>query len=387
MAGYTKNIAVIRGIKSGFSADGGALSGLVKAEKYGTFFRAEISLINFAPLTQGRYITAVTDGENTVICEGGYCECQSNIETSEGFAAVVCFVNGEVSPVAVAVCGDMAWAAPLAVREAEKQEKNKHLPEAGAAYEDEAIAEDNYYEYGKNTQSERDVRKDKEEEKGRGGGENEAHFSLRKEPEDAAEKNTCKKEDGFADGKLNDFTEKNCYCPADMPEIPQNNKACEKDNCGAENPDKNRLRENAGKTENKKTDKAENAFKSYAAENSENGGKAREIPLADDLGFYERMRGEIEKLLISHPHETELEEAVENSRWVRINYGGKRFYVFGIIFEEGRPSYVCYGVPAMGSACPESLKGMAGFIPAGSGGYWVMYQDARTGASVKLTSI
>ena len=113
---------------------------------------------------------------------------------------------------------------------------------------------------------------------------------------------------------------------------------------------------------------------------------AREIPLADDLGFYSRMRGEIEKLLSSHPREQALEQAVEGSRWVRITYGGKRYYVFGIISENGRPSYVCYGVPAMGTSCPESLKGMAGFIPAGSGGYWVMYQDAKTGASVKLSS-
>ena len=66
MGGYTKNIAVIKGVAGGFSADGGALSGLVKAEKYGSFFRAEISLINFAPLESGRYVAAVSDGERTV---------------------------------------------------------------------------------------------------------------------------------------------------------------------------------------------------------------------------------------------------------------------------------------------------------------------------------
>ena len=63
MSGYTKNIAVIRELKNGFSADGGALTGLVKAEKYGAKLRAEVSLINFAPLTEGRYVTAISDGD------------------------------------------------------------------------------------------------------------------------------------------------------------------------------------------------------------------------------------------------------------------------------------------------------------------------------------
>ena len=58
---YTKNIAVIRELKSGFSADGGALTGLVKVERYGAKLKAEASLINFAPLTEGRYVIAVSD--------------------------------------------------------------------------------------------------------------------------------------------------------------------------------------------------------------------------------------------------------------------------------------------------------------------------------------
>ena len=41
---YTKNIAVIHGIKDGFSSDGGNLSGLVKAERYGRRLTVEASL-------------------------------------------------------------------------------------------------------------------------------------------------------------------------------------------------------------------------------------------------------------------------------------------------------------------------------------------------------
>lgn len=343
MAGYTKNIAVIRGIKSGFSADGGQLSGLIKIENYRLFMRVEISRINFAPLTCGRYVSAVSDGKCVTVFEGDFFEGESKTDTSSGFVGVICFVNTEVSPVAMAVCGDFGWAAAECVREIERQEKLKNLPEAGAAYEDEAIAEENYYEYTAYNQGQGAVCADKEQKDGRGGREDEADFGLRKEPQTgenggsgealsraAADDNSSKSADGAPD-----------FGPGG----------------GA-------------------------ADKKFA----EGDGAAEHIPLASDLKFYERMRGEIEGLFEKYPREEGLEEVVKGSRWVRITYGGDKYYVFGVICEDDCPAYICYGVPSDG-ACPSSLAGMAGFIPVGKGGYWVMYQDARTGASVKLNSV
>ena len=96
--------------------------------------------------------------------------------------------------------------------------------------------------------------------------------------------------------------------------------------------------------------------------------------------FWSRLSGEIEGLLSQWPHERALEQTVSDSRWVRITYGTKS-YVFGVIEEDGAPAYICYGVPA--KICPESLKGLAGFIPAGEG-YWVMYQSADDGGTVRV---
>ena len=309
MAGYSKNIAVIKGVKDGFSQGAGELSGLVKAEKFGTYFRAEISFINFAPLSQGRYVTGISDGEVSLAAEGAGGEFESAIDTSSGFAAAVCFVKDGVVPGAVAFCGDMAWAVPLAVRAVEEAEKLRGAPAAGAAYEDEAIAEDNYYEYGKSDKGKGDVRQGEEQKDGDICGENEVDSGI----------------------------------------------------CGGQTPSGSRLKERPARNE-----------------------QVNEKPREGDMPpFYKRMRDEIERLFSSFPHERLLEDTVEGSRWVRINYGGKRFYVFGVVTEDGVPSCICYGVPAHGSACPDSLKGMAGFIPAGKDGYWVMYQDAATGASVK----
>lgn len=291
--GYTKNIAVIRGLKSGFSADGGSLSGLVKAEKYGASLKVEVSLINFAPLTEGRYVAAISDGKKVCILDGLSFDGVSEVDTSAGFAALICFVNGTVSPVASAICGAFQSAAMGIREEIEKLERVKN-----DGYNDEALAQENYYEY-------------EQTDKDRG----------------AVRENTEKEKDG-------ESVRKN-----------------EKDNVVRE-----------------------------------------KEPTAGGLAggdFFGRMKDEIEKVLSSYPSERALEETVEDSRWVRINYGGDKYYVFGVIYGGGKPRYICYGVPS--ADCrrpPESLSNLASYIPSSpenaDGGYWVMYQDAATGASVKI---
>ena len=291
--GYTKNIAVIRGLKSGFSADGGSLSGLVKAEKYGASLKVEVSLINFAPLTEGRYVAAISDGKKVCILDGLSFDGVSEVDTSAGFAALICFVNGTVSPVASAICGAFQSAAMGIREEIEKLERVKN-----DGYNDEALAQENYYEY-------------EQTDKDRG----------------AVRENTEKEKDG-------ESVRKN-----------------EKDNVVRE-----------------------------------------KEPTAGGLAggdFFGRMKDEIEKVLSSYPSERALEETVEDSRWVRINYGGDKYYVFGVIYGGGKPRYICYGVPSMDSRRPpESLSNLASYIPSSpenaDGGYWVMYQDAATGASVKI---
>ncbi len=304
MGGYSKNIAVIRGLKNGFSADGGELSGLVKAEKYGAELKIDLSLINFAPLTEGRYVCAISDGKNVQIMDGTEFAGDSEVDTSRGFAALVCFVNGAVSPVASAVCGGFQSAAIGIKEEIEKRERLNVQPRqesAEPAYEDEALAQENYYEYEQADESRGVVCENKDEkEDGRG---------------------VC--EDAAA--------------------------AC--------------------------------------AVSGEDGQDGVEIPLAHGMCFFERMRGEIESVLENYPALSDLESVVENSRWVKIDYGDKKFYVFGVIYGGGKAQYICYGVPSSNSRRPpESLEGMSSYIPSsdGKGGYWVMYQDAATGASVKV---
>ena len=297
MGGYTKNSAVIRGLKSGFSVDGGPLSGLVKAEKYGTNLRVEVSLINFAPLTQGKYVCGISDGKKVCVMDGLLFDGTSEVETGDGFAALICFVNDEVLPVASAVCGEFGSAATAIRIEIERQE-NLKKSDAEVKYDDEALSQVNYYEFGKTVKDGGSVREDKETEK----------------------------DEGY---------------------VPQN----------------------------------EAAYSS--GEKGYSGG------LSSGGNFYARMKDEIEKILSTYPKETALEETVENSRWVKIDYGEGKFYVFGVIFGGGEAQYICYGVPSENPEIPPPSLENCSFIPAypdGNAGYWVMYQDAKTGASIKINN-
>ncbi|MDE6667262.1 MAG: hypothetical protein K2K38_02805 [Clostridia bacterium] len=337
---YTKNIAVIKGIKDGFSVDGGALSGLVKAEKYGAKLRVEVSLINFAPLTEGKYVCAISDGKTTLVVEDGVFEGESEVNTENGFAALICYVKGQVFPIASAVCGNnhditlklkaeiereeniKAVQTAQEERFAERESKQQKEERAAAViYEDEAIAEENYYEYAETFKDGGALRADKKEEKSRhtlrG---DEAAFSTVKEGKNGAKR-------------------------------------------------------------------AESA-----AYSGGNGNFDRINPLARGGIFYEKMKDEIDKILSKYPQEAPLEDMIEESKWVRISYGEGGFYVFGVLYSGGKPKYICYGVPTKQSETPpQSMEGLASFLPASpedtKNGYWVMYQDAETGASIKVNTM
>jgi len=335
--GYTKNIAVIKGIKDGFSADGGALSGLVKAEKYASKLRVEVSLINFAPLTEGRYVCALSDGKTTLTVEDGEFEGESALNTENGFAALICYVKGQVYPIASAVCGnnnDLTLSLKAEIEREENlkavqiAEKERASGESAAqeedtetceVYEDEAIAEVNYYEYAETFKDGGALRADKKEEK------------------DGAK--VCGDEAAFS--------------------------AVEEGKNGVKTAES-------------------------AAYSGGNGNFDHISPITEGGIFYERMKDEIDGILSKYPPEKPLEELIEDSKWVRISYGESGFYVFGVLYTEGKPKYICYGVPTKQSDTPpKSMEGLASFLPASAedtkSGYWVMYQDAETGASVKVS--
>lgn len=298
MGGYSKNIAVIKEIKEGFSSDGGPLTGIVKIERYGKALRAEVTKINFAPLSEGKYVTGITDGKEFIVFEGETYEGEAEMDTSFGFASLICFVFGQVTPVASAISGNYQGEALGIKSYIESLERVEKGGQKDQNYEDEAIAEDNYYEYAQADEGGGTLCEDTEKEKG-------GSQTLQNEEAFGA----VQKEGGIKEG------------------------------------------------------------------------------LSQGGSFYSKMKAEIEGLLSAYPEESSLCSLIKGSKWVKINYGENKYYVFGVIYSGGNPQYLCYGVPSKGEENPpESMEGLASFLPAETqeGGYWVMYQDANTGASIKI---
>ncbi len=104
--------------------------------------------------------------------------------------------------------------------------------------------------------------------------------------------------------------------------------------------------------------------------------------------YYEKIKAEVDKLFREFPAEEELSLTVPDSKWVKINYDGDKFYVVGVISDGKRPVYLCYGVAGRYGEKPEEIKEYCSFIPSSpyslkGDGFWVMYQDAATGECLK----
>lgn len=107
--------------------------------------------------------------------------------------------------------------------------------------------------------------------------------------------------------------------------------------------------------------------------------------------FYDLISDQIDELFSRYPREKNLEALVEDSMWCKIDSDTEgRYYVVGIIKNDGDIKYICYGVPGSYNVePPRELRGYSQWLPTDpqnpyNCGYWVMYQDSDTGENVKL---
>ena len=105
----------------------------------------------------------------------------------------------------------------------------------------------------------------------------------------------------------------------------------------------------------------------------------------DSSPFYLSKRLELEDIFEKHPPFYELLGFFPDSRWAKIYYDKQRYYVVGVIKEDGKEKFICYGVPGEYSPTPpKELKGYCSFIPLSifslhGQGFWMMFQDAVSG--------
>jgi hypothetical protein len=106
--------------------------------------------------------------------------------------------------------------------------------------------------------------------------------------------------------------------------------------------------------------------------------------------YYLTVKDELNKVFCTFPPEKRLNSLFADSRFAYVTYAGKRHYAVGVVKEQGKEKYICYGVPEKYSPTPpDALKGYATFIPLSifdlkGDGYWMMFQDAITGDCIKF---
>ncbi|MEG1645759.1 MAG: hypothetical protein RR374_00180 [Clostridia bacterium] len=122
------------------------------------------------------------------------------------------------------------------------------------------------------------------------------------------------------------------------------------------------------------------------AKNKEDNSNLK-IFKSDNDCFYDSIQKEIDLLFEKYPHMENLEKEVANSKWCKVKYNEKDYYVVGIINSENEPTYIAYGVPGRFTFPPEE-KQLSDWLPTDKSkpngkGYWLMYQNAQTGEIVE----
>lgn len=330
---YTKKFLVLKEISSGWAVNGKGVSGVCRVETEAHVTTLNISLINFAAVSDGFYVAyAAFDGG-----EGKYIELGANpftFETQfdgelmrEGFACLIAFVNDEqVSSVAYGCCSSLNFTAENMARFISEHvkktktddEKNKSVEQTEICaekneYDDETVATENY-------------------------------FLI----EDANNQNA----------KITEEENEQAVCETDVSAEPESAEKCG----GEETPPPS----------------PENESAAADAQKDERGK------------YYLRVKSELDEIFTANPEDTTLTRCIPESKWVRINYAEGKHYVVGIVYDKMDTKYICYGVPAKYSPTPpKELDGFCSFIPLSlfemkGDGYWMMFQDAATGECVHI---
>lgn len=110
--------------------------------------------------------------------------------------------------------------------------------------------------------------------------------------------------------------------------------------------------------------------------------------------FYSRISYQIDKMFDINKQEKVLDDIIPNSKFCRVEFDDNSgHYVFGVVYENNYPKYLCYGVPAKkDNPPPPELSGYYQWLPvdvddANGNGYYMMYQDATNGQNISVEII
>ena len=341
---YYKKTCILRQVRQGFSGDGKTLSGLVKIEQYGKNLSAEVSILNFAPLSAGEYYCLLADGFNRTellpLRGKSLFNIVSALEISTGFCAIICFVKDEVLPIAYGVNGQerYEWRKILETAFPPPRQRSG----AGTRIIDESAV----MEYSNPS------------------------IPVEEKTEQtipATETKTQKYDDEL-------LAEKDYYRKEEGDER-------ERDYANVENA---QIESGIEEETNEWGD---------STEKNENGKDILHPFETDSDGYYQSVKREIDELFARYPKDETLNGVFSCSEWIRIK-GEENApqYLVGVVYENWKAKYLCYALPAENAETPpDEIKEVCSFVPVSAFddtiGFFVIFQSASTGECIRPESV
>lgn len=105
----------------------------------------------------------------------------------------------------------------------------------------------------------------------------------------------------------------------------------------------------------------------------------------EENAFFKQIEKSLNALFESYPRDNLLENAIENSCFVRVDYENTGdYYSVGYIMEDNAPKYICYAIPcSAGSPPPANMDNFSQYLSIDDEkGYYIMYQSAKDGETI-----
>lgn len=134
-------------------------------------------------------------------------------------------------------------------------------------------------------------------------------------------------------------------------------------------------------------------YKLYYEENHKDENSLKQNDDEVDKDFYHEMKEHLDKIFADGEEESYLESLISQSKWTKVKLDKGEYYVVGIIRDDDEIKYICYGVPGVyQEIAPKELSGYPVWFPLDESnpkgfGYWLSYQDAKSGDSVKAVVV
>ena len=330
---YEKRVAVLKQVNKGFTVDGAALSGAVYAERLGRELQLKVQAVGLAALKGGRYVV-VFSAQNQSYCVdlggGESIKIQNAPSIQKGFSVLIAYVREGVQPVAFGKCGSAAEDIPALIGVITSGDKKGSPINPMPPYEIPPI--------GPNVPRTPSVP------------------VPEPVPEEAPEDRA----------------------PFRFKEVRYNDEAiAESDyfyDCVQEG-DRNEDASGQMQGKGRKNKSGKNSSK-------DDGAFSPFLVTKGRLTYYKKVRESIERAFEKFPKDTRLLSVFPRSEWVKTDE-----VLLGVVYEDGLPRYLCVAAQKRGEP-PEDMKEHCIFVPASpfteEEGFYIVFQDADTGAYVKV---